>query len=256
MMYFENIVFGPIKSRRLGVSLGINLLPLHGKLCNFDCIYCECGWNKDGQDDKLLPTREAVKINLEVRLKQMAAAGELPDAITFSGNGEPTIHPQFSGIVSDVIALRNLYAPNTKVCVLSNATNIDKQDVFQALQQIDQAILKLDSGFTDTAKLINCPQSDYSVENIITALQQFKGKFILQTMFLRGEHKGVKIDNTTPEEIAKWLDIVAQLRPKEVMIYTFDRATPAEFLEKVSIAELETIAHKVRAMGIAVRVSG
>ncbi|MCL2133066.1 MAG: radical SAM protein [Bacteroidales bacterium] len=255
-MYFENIVFGPIKSRRLGASLGINLLPQQGKLCNFDCIYCECGWNKDGRKDQLLPDRASVKTALEARLQQLASSGENIDAITFSGNGEPTLHLEFSGIVDDVLTLRNLYAPKAKVCVLSNATNIKKKEVFQALQKIDRAILKLDSAFDATARLINCPQNDYSVESTIAALQEFKGKFILQTLFLRGEHKGATIDNTTPTEIEKWLHIVAQLRPEEVMIYTLDRATPAEQLQKVLLEELEAIGDKVRAMGIQVNVAG
>ena len=256
MLHFDQIIFGPVKSRRLGASLGINLLPLQGKFCNFDCIYCECGWNKDGRNDKQLHTRDAVKTALEARLQQLASTCELPDAITFSGNGEPTLHPEFSGIVDDVIALRNLYAPKAKVCVLSNATNIAKKEVSQALRKIDRPILKLDSGFADTVKQMNCPQNDYSIENIVAALQQFNGEFILQTMFLRGEHEGIKLDNTTPEELEKWLDIVTQLRPKEVMIYTIDRATPAKQLQKVPLDELETIADKVRTMGIQVRTAG
>jgi len=256
MLHFDQIIFGPVKSRRLGASLGINLLPLQGKFCNFDCIYCECGWNKDGRNDKQLHTRDAVKTALEARLQQLASTCELPDAITFSGNGEPTLHPEFSGIVDDVIALRNLYAPKAKVCVLSNATNIAKKEVFQALRKIDRPILKLDSGFADTVKQMNCPQNDYSIENIVAALQQFNGEFILQTMFLRGEHEGIKLDNTTPEELEKWLDIVTQLRPKEVMIYTIDRATPAKQLQKVPLDELETIADKVRTIGIQVRTAG
>ncbi len=255
-MYFDQIIFGPVKSRRLGISLGINLLPLQGKLCNFDCIYCECGWNKEGRNDKKLPSREAVSEALEVRLQQMASSGELPDAITFSGNGEPTLHPEFPAIVDDVIALRNLYAPRAKVCVLSNATTIEKKEIFQALQKTDRPILKLDSGFADTIRLIDCPQNDYSIDRTVKALQQFNGAFILQTMFLRGNYKGTAIDNTIPEEINKWIDIVALLRPLEVMIYTLDRITPATDLQKIPIEELETIADKVRAMGIQARVSG
>lgn len=256
MIHFDHIVFGPIKSRRLGISLGINLLPRQGKLCNFDCIYCECGWNKDGLGDRTLPTGEAVKTALEDRLRQMTSSGELPDAITFSGNGEPTLHPEFSNIVNDTLALRNLYAPKAKVCVLSNATNIGKEDVFQALQKIDQAILKLDSGFNTTVRLVNCPKGDYSVEKTVAALQQFKGAFILQTMFLRGEYQGKSIDNTTPDEVEKWLHIVNLLCPKEVMIYTLDRATPAENLQKIPLEELETIAGKLRATGLQVKVAG
>jgi len=256
MLHFDQIIFGPVKSRRLGVSLGINLLPLQGKFCNFDCIYCECGWNKDGRNDKRLHPRNAVKTALEARLQQLTSIGELPDAITFSGNGEPTLHPEFSGIVDDVVALRGLYAPKAKVCVLSNATNIGKQEVFQALRKVDRPILKLDSGFAETVQLMNGPPNDYSIEKTVAALQQFNGEFILQTMFLRGEHKDVKLDNTTPDEIEKWLDIVAQLRPKEVMIYTIDRATPAKNLQKVPLYELEAIADKVRAMGMLARTAG
>jgi len=193
---------------------------------------------------------------LEDRLQQMASSGELPDAITFSGNGEPTIHAEFSEIIDDVLALRNRYAPNAKVCVLSNATNITKEKVFKALQKIDRPILKLDSGFDVTAQLMNCPQNDYSVEKTFAALQQFNGAFILQTMFLRGEHKEQTIDNTTPAEVEKWLHIVARLRPAEVMIYTLDRATPAENLQKIPLEELTAIADKVKAMGIQTRVAG
>ncbi len=255
-MYFSAIIFGPVKSRRLGVSLGINLLPQHGKFCNFDCIYCECGWNKDGRSDKDLPARTQVSEALEARLQTMQSAGELPDAITFSGNGEPTLHPEFAGIVDDVLALRNQYAPKARVCVLSNATTLEQEEVVAALQKTDCPILKLDSGFAETVSRIDCPQNNYSVERTVAGMQRFKGKFILQTMFLRGEYKGAAIDNTTAPEVEKWMEIVALLRPQEVMIYTVDRATPAQGLQKVPLNELETIADKVRALGIPVRVSG
>ncbi len=255
-MYFSDIIFGPIQSRRLGVSLGINLLPKHGKLCNFDCIYCECGWNKEGREDKNLPSRQEVQEALSLRLQQMQDKNELPDAITFSGNGEPTIHPEFAGIIDDVLTLRNIYAPKARVCVLSNATNLDNANVFDALQKIDAPILKLDSGFAETVRLIDCPQNNYAVEKVVEGMQRFKGNFILQTMFLRGDYKGAHIDNTTSAEVNKWLEIVAATRPHEVMIYTIDRATPASGLEKVPLPELEQIADKVRALGISVRVSG
>jgi wyosine [tRNA(Phe)-imidazoG37] synthetase (radical SAM superfamily) len=255
-MYFTDIIFGPIKSRRLGISLGINLLPLHGKWCNFDCIYCECGWNKEGIADKHLPSRADVKVALEQKLKAMHDAHELPDAITFSGNGEPTIHPEFAGVVDDVVALRDKYAPSARVCVLSNATMLKKDEVFKALQKTDCPILKLDSGFTKTAKQINCPQGDYSIEKTVETMERFHHDFILQTMFLRGEYNGEYIDNTTPDELNQWLDIVSLLHPREVMIYTIDRETPVKRLQKVSREELEHIAEKVREMDIPVRVSG
>jgi wyosine [tRNA(Phe)-imidazoG37] synthetase (radical SAM superfamily) len=240
----------------LGVSLGINLLPLHGKWCNFDCIYCECGWNKEGLADKRLPSRTDVREALEARLQTMAAEKNLPDAITFSGNGEPTIHPEFAGVVDDVVMLRNRYAPAAKVCVLSNATTLMRGEVFAALQKTDCPILKLDTAVTSTAKRMNNPAGDYAVEQVVAAMQRFRHDFILQTMFLRGECDGAFIDNTTPEELAKWLDVVSLLRPREVMIYTIDRETPAQGLQKIPVHELEQIAAKVKQMDIPVRVSG
>jgi wyosine [tRNA(Phe)-imidazoG37] synthetase (radical SAM superfamily) len=256
MMYFSDIIFGPVQSRRLGVSLGINLLPLHGKWCNFDCIYCECGWNKEGLVDKRLPSRANVREALEARLQTMAAEKKLPDAITFSGNGEPTIHPEFAGVVDDVVMLRNRFAPAAKVCVLSNATTLMCDEVFAALQKTGCPILKLDAAVTSTAKRMNNPAGEYAVEQVVAAMQRFHHDFILQTMFLRGECNGAFIDNTTPEELAKWLDVVSLLRPREVMNYTIDRETPAQGLQKIPLHELEQIAEKVKQMDISVRVSG
>ncbi|MDR3181207.1 MAG: radical SAM protein [Prevotellaceae bacterium] len=255
-MYFSDIIFGPIQSRRLGVSLGINLLPLHGKWCNFDCIYCECGWNNEGLVDKLFPSWRGVHKALEAKLQVLAAEKQLPDAITFSGNGEPTIHPQFARIVNDVLALRNRFAPAAKVCVLSNATTLMRDDVFAALQKTDCPILKLDAARTETAKRMNNPSGHYTVEQVVAAMQRFHHEFILQTMFLRGEYGGAFIDNTTPDELGPWLDVVSLLRPREVMIYTIDRKTPAPGLQKIPLHELEQIAEQVKQMGIPVRVSG
>ncbi|MDR0692680.1 MAG: radical SAM protein [Prevotellaceae bacterium] len=255
-MYFSDIIFGPVQSRRLGVSLGINLLPLHGKWCNFDCIYCECGWNKEGLADRRLPARADVRGALEARLRTLAAEKKLPDAITFSGNGEPTIHPEFAGIVDDVVALRNRFAPAAKVCVLSNATTLMRDEVFAALQKTDCPILKLDSAITSTAKRMNNPAGDYTVEQVVAAMQRFRHDFILQTMFLRGDCRGAFIDNATPGEVSRWLEVVSLLRPREVMIYTIDRETPAQGLQKIPLHELEQIAAKVKQMGIPVRVSG
>jgi len=251
---FNEIIFGPIKSRRLGISLGINLLPVNGKICNFDCIYCECGWNADGRiKTPSFHSQEEVKQALENKLATMSP---LPDSITFSGNGEPTMHPDFAAIMNNVVELRDKYAPEALVSVLSNATMIHKPDVFNALQKANRAILKFDSGITETANIINCPQGNYSVETAIEKLKAFDGNMILQTMFLRGEHNGQKIDNTTEKEINAWIEAITQINPKEITIYSIDRETPTKNLEKVSKDELENIASRVRQLGYKVQVSG
>ena len=250
-LLFTDIIYGPIRSRRLGISLGVNLLPLHSKLCNFDCIYCECGWNDDNRAEKpRFNSREDVRAALEATLSKMEAEGALPDVITFAGNGEPTIHPEFEGIIDDTIALRDRFAPEAKVSVLSNATQLHRESVRNALHKVDNAILKLDSAFTETAKLINKPQGDYSVERIVEQLAAFGKEFVLQTMFLRGEYNGSKVDNTTESEVLAWLAIVEHLRPRSVMVYSIDRATPCDTLQKVGREELEKIAERVRALGI------
>ena len=250
-MLFTDIIYGPIRSRRLGISLGVNLLPLHSKLCNFDCIYCECGWNADNHAEKpRFNAREDVRTALEATLAKMQAEGALPDVITFAGNGEPTIHPEFEGIIDDTIALRNKFAPEAKVSVLSNATQLHREGVRNALHKVDNAILKLDSAFTATAQLINKPQGDYSVERIVEQLESFGKEFVLQTMFLRGEYNGALVDNTTESEIEAWLAIVEHLRPRSVMVYSIDRATPCKTLQKVEREELEAIAERVRTLGI------
>jgi wyosine [tRNA(Phe)-imidazoG37] synthetase (radical SAM superfamily) len=245
-MLFNHIIFGPVHSRRLGVSLGINLLPSHGKFCNFDCIYCECGWNADHRADKQLPTREHVREALQHTLQAMQQQAQLPDAITFSGNGEPTLHPQFPEIIDDTLALRDLYAPQSKVCVLSNATNIGKDKIFRALQKTDKPILKIDAGTDATARLINQPQGNYAITDIVRQIQRFEGKFTLQTLFLRGTCHGIPFDNSAPDEVEKWLQVAEQTHPREIMIYTVNRATPADTLQKLSKEELEAIAAQVQ----------
>ncbi|MDR2358581.1 MAG: radical SAM protein [Prevotellaceae bacterium] len=258
-LLFHNIIFGPVQSRRLGVSLGVNLLPAHGKWCNFDCIYCECGWNADHRNDRRLPTREQVSEALQEKLQYMQQAGALPDAITFSGNGEPTLHPQFAGIIDDVIALRNRLAPLAKTCVLSNATNLHNDAVFHALQKIDKPILKLDSAIESSVRRINQPQGDYSIARIIGQMQRFEGKFTLQTLFLRGVFHGEKFDNSTTGEIEEWLNTVQLVRPREIMLYTIHRDTPAQSLQKLAKEELRAIAQKIAAIntwGASVQISG
>lgn len=246
---YDNIIFGPVRSRRLGLSLGVNLLPVESKLCNFDCIYCECGWNEDHVGRRRFNSREDVRGMLRDTLQAMVAKGELPDVITFAGNGEPTMHPDFEQIIEDTIALRDQICPQAKVSVLSNATQIHREDVRRALLRVDNNILKLDSAFDSTVQLINKPQGSYSVARTVELMKLFEGKMILQTMFLRGEYLSKRVDNTTAEEVDAWLDIVAQIKPRQVMIYSLDRDTPCQTLEKVGREELLQIAAKLQARG-------
>lgn len=254
-MLFEEIVYGPIHSRRLGTSLGMELMPLHDKLCTFDCVYCECGFNTP-VDHPVLPTRSAVREALEAKLQALQAEGTVLDVITFSGNGEPTLHPEFRGIIADTCALRDRYCPGAKVSVLSNATQLGRQEVVEALWQCDKRILKLDSAVDRTMRLIDRPVNRaLTVSQIETWLGQFGGDFTLQTCFLRGAYQGERIDNTTAEEVAAWQAAVERLQPREVMIYVIDRATPVQTLEKVSREEMEAIAAPLQAKGFTIQVT-
>ncbi|MDR1882162.1 MAG: radical SAM protein [Prevotella sp.] len=254
---FHGIVFGPVHSRRLGASLGINLLPCDGKLCSFDCIYCECGYNKDFRTKTKLPGRENVKAALEDKLVLLQKDGTSIDVITFAGNGEPTMHPLFAEIIDDTIGLRDRYFPAAGISVLSNAMHAGKQKVFDALSKVDHNILKLDSAILDTARLIDRPNSpEYSIEKQIELFKRFNGDFIMQTMFVKGSHDGKVVDNTTEEEISVWLQVVKETNPREVMIYTVDRETPEKDLEKVSVDRLKEIAKRVEALNIKTNVAG
>lgn len=247
---YDNIIFGPIRSRRLGLSLGVNLLPIESKLCSFDCIYCECGWNDEHPGKRRFNAREDVRTMLEETLQKMVADGTPPDVITFAGNGEPTMHPDFENIIADTIALRDKHCPEAKVSVLSNATQIHREDVRRALLRVDNNILKLDSAFDETVQLVNKPQGAYTVARTVELLKAFEGNLIVQTMFLRGEYAGKRVDNTIEEEVAAWLKLVAEIRPKQVMVYSLDRDTPCQTLEKVEKEELREIAARVEALGI------
>ena len=252
-MLFDSIVYGPIRSRRLGVSLGMNLMPTTAKLCTFDCVYCECGWNQP-VSHPVLPTREQVREALASRL--IALSPNQLDVITFSGNGEPTLHPEFLGIIEDTCALRERYCPQAKISVLSNSTQLGRADVVKALRMCDNRILKLDSAIDKTMRLIDKPVNEnLTVEQVAEWLALFEGDFTLQTCFLRGEYEGQVIDNTTPEELSAWYTMIERLRPKQVMIYVIDRATPLQTLSKVPAAEMEAIAAPLREKGIDVIVS-
>lgn len=252
-MLFDSIVYGPIRSRRLGVSLGMNLMPTTAKLCTFDCVYCECGWNQP-VSHPALPTRQEVREALASRLG--ALSPNSLDVITFSGNGEPTLHPDFLGIIQDTCALRDQYCPKAKISVLSNSTQLGRPDVVKALRMCDNRILKLDSAIDATMRLIDQPVNPHlTVEQLAQWLSLFDGDFTLQTCFLRGEYDGQIIDNTTPEELSAWYAMIDRLQPKQVMIYVIDRATPLQTLSKVPAAEMEAIAAPLRAKGIDVIVS-
>ena len=252
---YPHIVYGPVRSRRLGLSLGVNLLPLQAKLCTFDCIYCECGWNSENSGSRRFNSREEVAAALEGALVAMAADGALPDVITFAGNGEPTMHPDFEGVIADTIALREKYAPKAKISVLSNATQLHRPDVVRALLSVDNNIQKIDSLDESVAQLINKPNCHYSVANVVEQLKAFEGKVIVQTMFLRGEYDGKVVDNTTEEQISAWLSAVKAIAPESVMVYSIARDTPCKTLQKVEREELEKIAERVRALGITCSVA-
>lgn len=243
-------VFGPIHSRRLGISLGINLMPADGKVCTFDCIYCECGYNADRRPSKKRPSRQEVKEALEAQLKRMAANKQLPDVLTFAGNGEPTAHPDFKAIVTDTIMLRDQYCPKAKVSVLSNATLIGRPDVFEALQMVDNNILKLDTVDSDYIAMVNRPTSHYDLNALIERMKEFGGHCIVQTMFMHGKMNGQDVSNLDERFVAPWLKTVKEIAPQQVMIYTIDRETPDQDLLKASRAELDTIVERIEAMGI------
>lgn len=248
---FHDVIFGPVRSRRLGLSLGINLLPLHSKFCTFNCIYCECGWTPPNPSNHPeFPERAEVKGFLERRLLELAAEDYLPDALTFAGNGEPTLHPDFAGIVDDTVELRDRLTPEARVSVLSNASMLHDPGVFAALQRIDNNILKLDAGTTGMLDLINNPVEPVRFDELIRNLEKFNGNLIIQSMFLRGHFKGHAVDNTTPGEVGRWIGHLERIRPKMVMIYPIARETPVHNIEKITPPELEHIAARVRAAGL------
>ena len=251
---FHETVFGPVMSRRLGVSLGINLLPVDYKYCTFNCIYCECGWTHEKNSKKhRLPIREEIFEQLELKLKEMLSTGEAPDNITFAGNGEPTIHPEFAEIIDDTVSLRDSYFPKAEISVLSNSTMLHKKPVFDALYKIENNVLKLDTVKENTYKLLNQPYSQTSLESIIENIKKFDGNQIIQTLFIRGRFNGNFIDNTKEEEIIPWLNTLKEIKPKYVMIYPIERDTPASGLEKISKRELDSISKRVVLAGLEVK---
>lgn len=247
---YPSPIFGPVHSRRLGISLGINLLPADGKVCSFDCIYCECGFNEDHRPSLPLPTREEVAEKLEQKLQTMVEEQQLPDVLTFAGNGEPTCHPHFAEIIADTIRLRNQYCPKAKVSVLSNSTMIHRQAVHDALMLVDNNILKLDTIDPIYINKVDHPNGTYDVNTIIERMKAFNGHLIIQTMFMRGECNGESVDNTGEAYVAPWLEAVKDIKPRQVMIYTIDRETPTQGLLKATHEQLDQIRDRVIAAGI------
>ena len=256
-LLFNEIVYGPVHSRRLGVSLGINLSPTDGKQCTFDCIYCECGLNAMHKARLTHPSREEVKKTLSVKLTCLKAGGIIPDRITFSGNGEPTMHPHFAGIIDDTLAVRDLLCPTAKVAVLTNSTMLHQPEVVQALCKIDENLMKLDAASDTLIQLIDQPvKKDFTAEKLIEQLRGFNGKLTIQSIFLRGEHQGVTVDNTHDEDVDLWIEALKIIRPQKVMIYTINRETPVKSLQKVPVETLEKIAKSVKQADFEVTVSG
>ncbi|TLX73887.1 radical SAM protein [Labilibacter sediminis] len=254
---FEDIIFGPVKSRRLGVSLGINLLPVNKKICTFDCIYCECGFNDENKGIKtVMPKAETVLSELKKVFIDMTNKNTAPDVITYAGNGEPTIHPDFELIIDGTIQLRNQYFPKARIAVLSNGTLIHKPSVFNALNKIDDNILKLDSGLEKSIQILDQPAGNFTLDMLVDGLLKFKGNLIIQTMFVKGTYNNINVDNTTDEDISTWLELIKKIAPKMVMIYTIERDTPVDRLEKVALEDLQSIAAKVEDLGISTQVSG
>ena len=252
MLHFDDIVFGPISSRRLGSSLGVNILPSKGKFCNFDCVYCECGWNKDGVAERVFPRLAEVEAAVEAKLAKAAAEGVPVDSITFSGNGEPTMNPDFPEIIDAVIRSRDRYFPHAKVSVLSNATLVGKQAVAEALMRVDNPILKIDASNDELIAKINKPCGPYHLEKVVESLRRFDGNFVLQTMFLRSPD----FNTAEPDALAAWHDIVRELRPRQVMVYTIDRETPDKSLAKYTVEEMAEFVKPLVDEGFDVQIRG
>ena len=252
---YDSPIFGPIHSRRLGISLGINLLPKGGKFCSFDCIYCECGLNSERRTKNPLPTADEVEDGLREKLKALRQEGIVPDVLTFAGNGEPTLNPHFPEIVDRVLKVRDIYCPSAKLSILSNATQIRRPEIREALLRFDNNILKLDTVNPTYINNVDRPQGHYDVEEQIKCLALFEGKCIIQTMLMKGEYEGHNLDNTTEQYIAPYIEALGRIKPRAVMLYTLDRETPVSGLEKADPEVMEAIATRIRALGIEVSVS-
>ena len=251
-MLREEVVFGPIHSRRLGSSLGINLLPVNGKICNFDCIYCECGWNKDGREDTRIPSAKEVRDALMQKLISLSEQKVVIDSITFSGDGEPTLNPEFAEIIDITLQLRDQFYPEARISVLSNATRVDKPEILEALKKVDNPIMKIDAPTNELIAKINRPTGEYDIKRVVESLRGFDGNFILQTMFLKSDD----FDSSAPQVLNGWMNIVRALHPREIMVYTIDRPTPQEGLKKFTPEEMRQLVAPIIQEGFQVQIKG
>ena len=251
-MLREEVVFGPIHSRRLGSSLGINLLPVNGKICNFDCIYCECGCNKDGREDTRIPSAKEVRDALMQKLISLSEQKVVIDSITFSGDGEPTLNPEFAEIIDITLQLRDQFYPEARISVLSNATRVDKPEILEALKKVDNPIMKIDAPTNELIAKINRPTGEYDIKRVVESLRGFDGNFILQTMFLKSDD----FDSSAPQVLNGWMNIVRALHPREIMVYTIDRPTPQEGLKKFTPEEMRHLVAPIIQEGFQVQIKG
>jgi len=250
---FDDIVFGPVKSRRLGQSLGINLLPENAKVCNFDCVYCECGWTHASSGK--LPSKQDIFTRMESGFQECVEKGIEVDVITFAGNGEPTLHPDFSEIVDETIRLRNQILPDAKIAVLTNAGNLHKPNVRNSLKKIEMAILKLDSAIESTVRAINQPAAGFNFDAYLEHIKNFPGQKIIQSMFLKYQKGNRFIDNASENELNAWINALIAIQPDLVMIYSVARDTPDAGVEAHSRKTLEQIAERVKTAGFQVEIS-
>jgi wyosine [tRNA(Phe)-imidazoG37] synthetase (radical SAM superfamily) len=251
-MLWKDIFYGPVLSRRLGFSLGVNLLPKKRKICNFNCIYCECGLNDNTALKEPLPTVNEFESGIIHTLSDLKSKNQKLDHITFSGNGEPTLHPEFEKIIDLTIKYRNKFYPDCKIAVLTNSTNIYQDRVFNSLQKVDVAICKLDAGSEKLYQLIDAPETNASLDEITDRLRRFNGNITIQTIFLKGSINGESVDNTGTEELNKYIQRLKIINPKLVMIYSLDRTAPYPTIEALSKSELQKIAGDIRANGFKV----
>ena len=247
---FDRIIFGPIQSRRLGNSLGINLLPATSKLCNMDCIYCECGMTVPNHKRMEFPSADDVLSSLRSTLSDFQLRGIMPDSLTFAGNGEPTMHPDFPEIIRETIRIRDSICPGAKVAVLTNSMLLHKPEVREALLLADLRIFKLDAGTDEMFQRINQPHSSRKLKELVASLKKFNGNLIIQSLFVRGLVSNEPLDNSADCHVSGWINCLAEIRPRLVMIYTIDRATPEKDLLKVSRERMQEIASRVNTIGI------
>jgi wyosine [tRNA(Phe)-imidazoG37] synthetase (radical SAM superfamily) len=246
---FHDIIYGPVKSRRFGYSLGINLLPTNSKICTFNCIYCECGWNPDKTVNNFADKNE-IFTYLEEVLTTIKETNSPLDVITFAGNGEPTLHPDFEEIVSIVLSLRNKLAENKPIVLLTNGTTLHQPKIQNAIKNIDIPVFKIDSAVEETRNLINKPFKNYDFEAYIKNLKLLNQTKVIQTMFLKGHIGNIYIDNTTEKELNALIKIYKTINPSYVMLYSLDRKPPLSTLQKVEHSEMQSIARKIENNGI------